>query len=329
MCKKPRRTKGGSSGGRKPADPSRPTQASRGKYLGWYDLTHYTRPVTEHLDKARRSSNLMYMRVDRGEWQQLLPFAASEHWPAVILMARERDESGPHHDQTAQAAKAILEAGLNLRCVIAVDEADLRAPEIRPGVNVVRYLNNEYDLLKAELDKLGIVDVKVATTTWSLASPPPWTWKDKLEAFGVPKGDILVHDSWYSGQMNELHNVRHRFIEWADYMRAHRGNQEIIHIIKAWSKVPPDLERISPEWVLAQLKCIAGTGTTQYSWTNPNTGDTAQVILEPLPPQYQGDILLYKMDDVVSQDSDNAGGNRPDIIQAVAGFCRAHGWTLR
>ncbi len=327
MCKKPRKTTGGSSSGsgNKPA----PEPAGKTKLVGWYDLTHYTRPVTEHLEKARRSSNLMYMRTDRGEWQNLLPYAAAERWPAVILMARERDESGPHHDETARAAQAIIGAGLNLRCIIMIDEADLRAPEVRPGVSIVHYLNNEYDLLKAELDKLGLAGVKVAETTWSLASPPSWTWKDKLDAFGVPKGDILVHDSWYCGRMNELHNVRHRFIQWADYMRKARGNQEIIHVIKAWSKVPPDLESITPEWVLAQMKCIAGTGTTEYDWTNPNTGETARVILEPLPAEYQGDILLYKMDDVFSEDSDNAGGNRPDIIGVVDDFCRPRGWTMK
>ena len=328
MCKSPKKTTGGSSSGGGGGTTVEPTPACNVNFVGWYDLTHYTRPVTEHLGKARRSSNLMYMRTDRSEWQNLLPLASAEKWPAVILMARERDESGPHHDETARAAQAIIGAGLNLRCIIMIDEADLRAPEVRPGVSIVHYLNTEYDLLKAELDKLGLAGVKVAETTWSLASPPPWDWKAKLDAYGVPKGDILVHDSWYCGRMNELHNVRHRFLEWADYMRQARPGQEIIHVIKAWSKVPPDLETISPAWVLAQLHCIAGTGTTEYSWTNPTTGDVAQVTLEPLPAEYQGDILLYKMDDVVSEDSNNAGGNRPDIIEAVAEFCKPHGWTM-
>ena len=322
---KKKKTGGSSSGGGTPAPD--PPPVSRTNFVGWYDLTHYTRPITEHLDKARRSSNLMYMRVDRSEWMNLLPIASAEGWPAVILMARERDESGPHHDETATAAKAVLDAGLNLRCIILVDEADLRSPEVRPGVSIVQYLNNEYDLLKAALAALGIGEVKVAETTWSLANADA-PWKTVLETHGVPKGDILVHDSWYAGRMNELHNVRHRFLQWADYMRAARGDQEIIHVIKAWSRVPPDLETVTPEWVLAQMKCISGVGTTEYQWTNPTTGDVAQVTLEPLPAEYQGDILLYKMDDVFSEDSDNAGGNRPDIIEAVAGLCKPNGWTM-
>jgi len=319
----------GSKGGKKRGKPKpTPTPAppvppkTRTRYLGWYDLTHPSMPVDTWLGEAARSSNLMYMRVDRGEYSQLIPKAVAQGWPAVILMAREE-----HYEETAQAARAVVDNGLNLLGVIAIDEADLRAPMIRQNVNLTQFLTHVYHSQKQALADVGLAHIPVANTTWSLASPPPWTWKDKLNAFGVPLTDLFVTDGWYS-RPTEIHLVRHRAIEWLDTMRAALGDKPIIHVLKAWSRVPPDLEEITPEWVLRQLRCVTGLGTSEYDWTNPNTGEVAHVVVEPLSPEFQGEVLLYKMDPVPSDDSRWAGGNRKDVVDAVRELALPQGWVV-
>ena len=80
-------------------------------------------------------------------------------------------------------------------------------------------------------------------------------------------------------------------------MFAKSGPKPIIHVLKAWSKVPPDLQRINPEWVLRQLRCVTGSGSSRFSWKHPKTGDVADVRVEPLPEKYRPlAVLLYKMD---------------------------------
>ena len=299
-----------------------PKPALKTKYLGWYDIG----PPSDLfccIEAAARSSNLMYMRVRDNEFADLVHKAKEGGWPAVLLGGDENDLF-----RTAVAAKAVVDAGLNLIGIIYQDEPDLAAPVIRDR-NLTQHLTFYYQTLKAELKKQGLEHIPVAAN-WSLASPPPWTWKKKMEEFGVPPMDMYVTDSWYSARDDELHLVRHRTVEWLDYMFAKSGPKPIIHVIKAWSKVPPDLQRITPEWVLRQLRCVTGAGQSQFSWKHPKTGDVADVKVEPLPEKYRPlAVLLYKMDPTRNEDTDEAGGNRPDIIDAVARFAKPRGWTVK
>ncbi len=308
--------------GVKEEPPSRPEPVSKTRYLGWYDIGPSSNLFC-CIDKAARSSNLMYMRVRGNEFSDLIHKAKEGNWPAVILGGDEED-----HFRTATAAKAIVDSGLNLIGIIYQDEPDLAAPVIR-NRNLTQHLTHHYNALKVELNKLGLGRIPIAAN-WSLASPPPWTWKKKLDQFGVPPMDMYVTDSWYSARDNELHLVRHRTVEWLDYMFAKSGPKPIIHVLKAWSRVPPDIQKITPEWVLRQLRCVTGTGASRFSWTHPRTGDVADVKVQPLPPKYRPlAVLLYKMDPTRNQDTDQAGGNRPDIVDAVAKFAKPRGWTVR
>ena len=142
----------------------------------------------------------MYMRVRGNEFADLIPRAKEGGWPAVILGGDEDDLF-----RTAVAAKAVVDAGLNLIGIIYQDEPDLAAPVIR-NRNLTQHLTHYYQTLKSELKKQGLERIPVAAN-WSLASPPPWTWKRKMEEFGVPPMDMYVTDSWYSARDDELHLV--------------------------------------------------------------------------------------------------------------------------
>jgi len=304
-----------------PAKKPEPEPEPVTKYLGWYDVGHPSAQFA-HLDKARRSSNLMYMRVRFDEFTHLIPRALANGFKSVILGGDE--ENIP---RTAAAARAIVGSGLNLVGIIYADEPDLGPPLIQ-NRNMTQRLTHLYQALKAELAKVGLEKVPIGAN-WSLAAPEPWTWRKRLDAYGVPPQDMYVTDSWYTGRENELHLVRHRAIEWLDYMFQKSGPKPIIHVLKAFSRVPPDVHQINPEWVLSQLRCVVGTGSSSYNWQNPQTGDRAAVQVAPLPREYRGlAVLLYKMDPTRNADTSEAGGNRPDIIEAVAQFAKPLGLTV-
>lgn len=293
-----------------------PPQETVTKYLGWYDLGPPSCQFC-YLEQARQSSNLMYMRVTRDEYVALIPKAVAGGWKAVILMGHEED-----HPRTAQAAQAIVNAGLNLVAVIYCDEPDLSYAN---GMTLRLIVG--YNALKAEMTARGLGHIPLGAT-WSLAGQPGDTWCDRYEIQGIPPMDIYITDGWYTGRDNELHLVRHRFIEWADYLGSKLGPKPFIHVIKTWGRVPPDIQIISPEWVVRQLKCVLGTGTSAYHWVNPNGGE-ADVIVEPLPAKYQGvAVLMYKMDPTRNGDTSDAGGNRPDLIQAVREHVKPLGLTM-
>ncbi|MBW1712493.1 MAG: hypothetical protein JRJ59_05040 [Deltaproteobacteria bacterium] len=310
-----------SGGGLGQAAGTGPEPATKTKYLGWYDVGP---PHNQYgyWAAARRTSNLVYMRVARNEFADLIPKAQAEGWKGVILAGHERE-----HARTAEAARAIVRAGLNLVAIIYSDEPDLAAPILR-NQNMTQHLTHHYNALKAELKARGLDQIPIGAT-WSLAAIPPWTWKRRLERFGTPPQDVFITDSWYSGKDDELHLVRQRTVDWLDYMKSKLGPKPIIHVIKAWSRVPPDLQEIHPEWVLRQLKCVTGTGSSTYRWQNPRTKDVAQVTVQPLEAKYQGlAVLMYKMDPTRNQDTQSAGGNQPEIIKAVASYAKPRGWTM-
>lgn len=304
-----------------PAKKPKPEPKRITRYLGWYDVGHPSAQFA-HLDKARRSSNLMYMRVRFDEFSHLIPRAKAGGFTAVILGGDE--ENIP---RTAAAARVVVDSGLNLIGIIYADEPDL-GPPIVQGRSMTQRLTHLYQALKAELAKVSLSHLPIAAN-WSLAAPEPWTWRKRLDKQGLPPQDMYVTDSWYTGRQNDLHLVRHRTIEWLDYMFQRAGPKPIIHVLKVFSRVPPDVDRINPEWVLSQLRCVVGTGSSSYNWQNPRTGDRAQVTVAPLPRKYQAlAVLLYKMDPTRNADTSEAGGNRPDIIEAVARFAKPLGLTV-
>lgn len=300
--------------------PSPPPVRTKTQHLAWYDVTS-DREYWCCMDAAARSSNMFYMRIRNKEYEQLIPRAHALGHKAAIV-AGEGDSSG-HIAETIAACQAIHAAGLEIVACMFWDEPDIKE-EVRNGLNMTQYLNQAYDALKAGLTAVGLGHIPLGFP-WALAG----NWQERIDRFGIPKQDIFITDGWYTPRAGDCHLVVPRFLSWAGQMVAAQGQKDFIHVIKAWSKKHPnfDREHITPEWVVRQLKCVTGTGSSSWEWTNPNYGDTALIHHEPLPYEYTGDVLLFKMDPAPSEDSDRAGGNQPEIIEAVRAFAKPHGWT--
>lgn len=289
--------------------------------LFWYD------PLTDRdqwrcWSKVRQTSNALFAYLP--DLPDLLARYSLEGWPRMILGG-----SGEEIDRTADAAAAIIRAGYpHDLYIFAWDEPDLGAKVIN-GKTYVQVLTHQYNALAGALAARGIRARCKIGPVWSVASAPPWDWRSQFEAFGLPPMDFIAIDGWYTGAANELHLVRERNLQFIDYIQERLGELPKIHILKVFSRVPPDLEEISPEWVLRQLKLVTGTGTSTYEWTNPNYGDTSTIVLEPIPPKYRGETLgFFVMSDDPRGDVRFAGCNRPDVLDAIRSWAKPRGLTM-
>lgn len=305
----------------------KPDQAvsTKTRYLSWYDPMPDRGNIWQFWTQVRRTSNTLFIYLpDLGD---LLHKLQVEQWPNVILGG-----SGEEIDRTADAAKAIFDAGFQGDLIVFyADEPDLAGVKVK-GRNFTENLNHMYDALAGALAARGIRDRCKLTFVWSLAGTPPYTWRRRMEEFGIPKMDVIATDGWYTGSSNELHLVKHRAIQFFEYLFEkgdHFKEMDILHVIKVFSDPDMDHEPLNARWVKMQMDLVTGLGTSKYMWTNPNFGDTSEITLEPLEPKYQGEnLMFFLMDSTPRGDVELAGGNCPEVINAIAEYAKPRGWTM-
>ena len=284
--------------------------------LFWYDPCGGT--CAEHLQAVKRTSNMIMLRERLDEYRQLLGAGFKK-----AIVGCYGHEGWP---KAARIVSEIKAAGLEVPYLLFADE-----PDLDEAVDMA-WVEDLYRRYRTVLDQAGHSEVKLAPT-WSLAGSGVRHWRVLFEWEFVPTFDFIATTGWYSADSSMIHLVRHRMLEFLEFLDG-RGldKLEIVPLLKVFSKQgeKQDWEDIYPEWVMRQLRCVTGSGTSQYSWTNPNTGDVALVTVEPMPEKYLARtkaVGFYKMDSRANLDTDKAGGNSPEIIDSLEGFARERGLT--
>ena len=291
-----------------------PAQEAPLEGLFWYDPCGGV--CTEHLEALKRTSNLIMLREREDEYRQFLHAGFKK-----AIVGCYGHEGWP---KAARIVSEIKEAGLEVPYLLFSDE-----PDLDENLSMAE-VDDLYRRFRTVLDEAGHTEVKLAPT-WSLAGTGPRQWQVLFEWEFVPRFDFIATTGWYSADSTMIHLVKDRMENFLAFLdgRGH-GRMEIMPLLKAFSKQgdKQDWEDIYPEWVMRQLRCVGGSGNSVYDWINPNTGDVATVTVEPMAQEYlerTKTVGFYKMDSRPNEDTEKAGGNSPEIIEALAGFAAKRG----
>ncbi len=297
---------------------SAPAQEAPLEGLFWYDPCGGI--CTEHLEALKRTSNMIMLREREDEYRQFLHAGFKKG-----IVGCYGHEGWP---KAARIVSEIKEAGMEVPYLLFSDE-----PDLDENLSMAQ-VDDLYRRFRTVLDEAGHTEVKLAPT-WSLAGTGPRHWQVLFEWEFAPRFDFIATTGWYSADSTMIHLVKDRMEKFLGFLDG-RGldKLEIMPLLKAFSKKgdKQDLEDIYPEWVMRQLRCVSGSGNSEFDWINPNTGDMARVKVEPMAGKYlerTRTVGFYKMDSRTNEDTSKAGGNSPEIIDALAEFAAERGLDYR